>query len=74
MGIQSTINCPDCGSAIYLDSILLLSGKSFQCSNEACGVAISLSAADVEMVSKAFKEYENLKQKSVENAGSFQKQ
>lgn len=70
MSIQTKITCPDCGGDIHIDSVLLISGASFQCSSESCSTAISLAAKDVNKVSKAFNGFENLKSKSIQTAGS----
>lgn len=74
MSIQSTIQCPDCGSPIVIDSILLLSGHNFKCSNSQCGVSISLSQDDHQKVADAFQQYESLKQESINIAKEGQSQ
>lgn len=66
MSFQTSIQCPDCGSPVYIESTLLLSGQSFSCSNKDCDVSISLSASDMQKVSDTFDKYEGLKQQAVE--------
>lgn len=61
MSVQSQITCPDCGSPIFIESTLLLAGKTFNCSNEQCSVAISLSSTETEKVSNAFQQFETMR-------------
>ncbi len=66
MSVKTTVNCPDCGSPIYIESTLLLAGQRFSCSNEQCGTAISLSTEDTTKVENAYNEYENIRQQAVD--------
>ncbi|ADZ91889.1 hypothetical protein Marme_2658 [Marinomonas mediterranea MMB-1] len=61
MSIKSTIDCPDCGSPIYFESTLLISGQSFTCSNSNCGTSISLSSEETNVVANAFEKFEKIK-------------
>ena len=68
MSFQSVVPCPDCGSDIHIDSNLLLSGSSFKCSNQHCGVAISLDESSLGEVKDAFEKFEELKEESIRGA------
>lgn len=70
MSIQTKISCPDCNNDIYLDSLLLFSGSSFQCTNPQCNVSISLSQFDIPKVSEAFDKFDKIKQHSINVAQS----
>lgn len=65
MSYQTSINCPDCNSPIYIQSDALLQGASFSCSNPQCSVAISLSTSDMSTVSSAINQFEDLRQEAV---------
>ncbi len=68
MSFQTKVPCPDCGTEIPIDSHLLLSGSSFKCPNEHCGVAISLDESSVSEVQSAFNRFEDLKETSIREA------
>lgn len=69
MSFQININCPDCGSPIPVESTLLIGGGSFSCPNQACGVSISLSSADIPKVAEAFDGVEQLRQQALNSSG-----
>lgn len=60
MNTKSTVDCPDCHSSIHIDTQLLLTGASFCCSNQKCGISIKLSTEDQSTVSEAMHELEKL--------------
>lgn len=68
MSVQSVISCPDCGSPIYIDSVLLLSGSSFKCTNNSCSVSISLDMSDKGVVEDAMTKFEEIKNASTQQA------
>lgn len=68
MSVKTSVSCPDCNSPIYIESTLLLSGQTFNCSNENCSVAISLGAGDQEKVANAFQQYEDMRENAIQQA------
>lgn len=70
MSVQSVVACPDCGSDIHIDSVLLLGGAKFQCTNPQCGVSISIAGESVSAAKAAIEEFEKLKGQAILNAQS----
>jgi hypothetical protein len=70
MSIQTTINCPDCGGDILIDSMLLLAGSSFKCANDQCGTSIALAPEDISKASAAFNGFEQLRKDSIAQANA----
>ncbi len=62
----SEIQCPNCGGKILIDAKLLIKGSSFSCSNQTCGVSVSLSSASHQVADNAMKEFEQLKQNQLQ--------
>ncbi|ALU45748.1 MULTISPECIES: hypothetical protein [Pseudoalteromonas] len=71
MSIKSKIDCPECGVPIHFESSLLLAGQAFSCSNPSCGVTISLTATDKEVVSDAFDKFEQMRNEATHQAGRY---
>ncbi len=57
----SEIQCPNCSGKILINPKLLLQGGSFRCTNQACGVSVSLSSKSNQVTDSAMKEFETLK-------------
>lgn len=70
MTVKSQIECPDCRSPIYIESTLLLAGKSFKCSNQNCGTTISLSLSETEKVAQAFNKFQEIRESAIAQAKS----
>ena len=70
MSVHSQVACPDCGSPIFIESSLLLTGQSFKCSNEKCSVALSLDMSETDKVSKAYDEFENIRDQARSQAST----
>jgi hypothetical protein len=68
MSVKIQINCPDCHSPIFMESMLLLTGQSFKCSNPECRTAISLSLSESEKVAQAFNKFEHIRENAVNQA------
>lgn len=58
----SEIQCPNCQGKILIDPKLLIQGSSFSCSNQSCGVSVSLSSSSHQVVDSAMKKFEQIKQ------------
>ena len=56
---QSSINCPDCGNVIPIDTKQLLIGARFNCFN--CKVSIGLSSESKNIVEDTVQKFEKLK-------------
>ncbi|MNK18857.1 hypothetical protein D3C87_370710 [compost metagenome] len=56
---HSTINCPDCGTAISINAKELLMGHKFSCHN--CQVSIGLSTDSTEVVEQTIQKIEQFK-------------
>lgn len=56
---QSTINCPDCGTSIAVNTKQLLLGYKFTCHN--CNVSIGLAGDSRELVEKTIKKIDQFK-------------
>lgn len=72
MSIQTKIECPDCHSPIILDSLLLIAGQQFRCSNPNCGCAVQLAEDERSKVADAYQKFEQLKQNSLSQAQAMQ--
>lgn len=66
MSFQTKIPCPDCGTDILVDSMLLLGGHSFSCTG--CAAVISLDESSAAQVKETLEAFEKLKQESAGTA------
>lgn len=69
MSIKSTVNCPDCGSPIYIESSLLLAGHKFSCTNPQCSVSIAISSSEIEKVSETYTSFQSMKESTIKQSG-----
>ncbi len=56
--MQTQMGCPDCGTAIPLDTRLLLSGRSFICPQ--CHLSVALATGSRRQVQTAVQSFERL--------------
>lgn len=56
--MQTQMGCPDCGTAILLDTRLLLSGRSFMCPK--CHLSVALATGSQRQVQTAVQGFERL--------------
>lgn len=61
MSVITKIPCPDCGQQIPVDSVMLISGASFQCPNRDCLLLLSLDMQQAPLVQDAFFKFEALR-------------
>ncbi|KAF0809544.1 hypothetical protein A167_01615 [Alcanivorax sp. S71-1-4] len=56
--MQTQMGCPDCGTAILLDTRLLLSGRSFMCPQ--CHLSVALAGGSRRQVQTAVQGFDRL--------------